>query len=74
MGTQHNLAEYAFAREVIKHFPILIIELNRTLKILRTCSSFAAAQHSIQAIDESLEMLNNQYAYYKKVLDKKGSK
>lgn len=72
MGSRHDLAEFGFACEVVEKFPMLIKELERTLKILRTCSSFAAAAHSTQAILESLEMLEHQLRYYTFVKNNKG--
>ena len=74
MGTKHDLIEYAFAKEVVEKFPLLIKELDKTLKLLYSCSSFAAAAHSIMALNESVEMMENQLRYYKFVLDKKGMK
>jgi hypothetical protein len=68
------MIEYAFAKEVVATFPLIIKELDRTLKLLYAASSFAACAHSIQALNESVEMMENQYHYYKMVLDKKGKK
>lgn len=74
MGTKHDLTEYAFAREVVEKFPILIKELDKTIKLLYSVSSFACAQHSITALNESVEMATMQLNYYKIVLDRKGAR
>lgn len=72
MASKHNLLEYSFAVEVCRDHPIIKKELENTLKVLYTHSSYAAVQHVIQSMLESLEMIDMQLSYYSDVLKKKG--
>lgn len=74
MGTKHDLAEYAFAVEVVEHFPKIQRDLNELYVKLYKHNEYFAVAHVLDAINHSNEMLTSQYKYYKIVLDKKGSK
>lgn len=72
MSNVHNLMEYHFALEVVRDYPIIKKELVKTQKLLYDYSSYRGVQHSIQAINESLEILDMQLSYYSNVLARKG--
>lgn len=72
MATTHNLIEYHFAKQVVKEFPRLKKILDETYKSLYDQRHFLCAEHVLQSIRESQEMIERQYVYYRKVLDNKG--
>lgn len=72
MGSKHNLAEFQFAKDVVKNFPAVKETLDKTEKLLYSNRHYLAVQHVLDAISDSKEMINRQYSYYKKVLDAKG--
>lgn len=73
MATKHNIAEYSYAKEVVEVFPEIKATLMEAYKRLKPHESFMCASHSLSSIEESLEMLTRQLAYYKIVYENKGA-
>lgn len=72
MGSKHNLGEYSFAKDVVKDFPKIQRELNELYLKLYKHQDYYAVANVLDAINQSNEVLTNQYKYYKMVLDRKG--
>ena len=72
MGDLHDMTDYAFAKDIHKEFPPIIKELDKVLKLLYANSSYMACQHTIQAIVESQEMMEQQLRLTASILEKKG--
>lgn len=73
MATKHNIAEFSFAKDVVKNYPEIKETFRELYKRLKPHQDFACVQHVISSIEESEEMLMRQYAYYKAVYEKKGA-
>lgn len=72
MGTKHDLKEMKFAKDVVKDFPFLQIELAKTAEILYDYRKYMVAGHVLSAIEDSLVMIKRQLAHYKKVHENRG--
>ena len=72
MGDKYDLNEYAYAKDVVKSFPLIEKELDRCYKILYDYQQYLCAAHVLDAIIDSKEMLKRQLKHYKKVLKEKG--
>lgn len=70
--SKHNLQEFAFAKDVVKDFPVILAKLNQLEKELQEYDKFLCVGHVLDAVHDSKQMINRQYAHYRKVLAKKG--
>lgn len=74
MGTRHDLAEYSFAKEIVKDFPKIQRDMNELYKRLQPYAGFLAVSMVLESIYNANNTLTTQFNYYKMVLDKKGKK
>lgn len=72
MGSRHDFIEYAFAREVTTKFPQIIKDMEALRDKLRPNVEFATVAHTVQTLNESLELAETQLLYYSTVLKNKG--
>lgn len=72
--SKHDLTEYRFSQAVVTDFPKIMDSLMDARKKLLPHRKYVAVQLVIDSIESSIENLNNNLAYYKKVLDNKGIK
>lgn len=70
--SKHDLTEYAFARDIVRDFPSVIKELEKTVVLLRKHNGYAACAHSLQSIYESLEAMERQLIFAKDVIKNRG--
>lgn len=69
---KHNLVEYGIAKEAVEELPAIKKILDKTYVDLYNHASYLCAQHVLDAIADSLQMIDRQYKYYKGVVEKKG--
>jgi len=72
--SKHDLTEYRFSQAVVADFPKIMDNLMEARKKLMPHRKYIAVQLVIDSIESSVENLNTNLAYYKKVLDNKGIK
>lgn len=72
--SKHDLTEYRFSQAVVADFPKIMDDLTQARKKLLPHRKYVAVQLVIDSIEASMENLNNNLAYYKRVLDNKGIK
>lgn len=72
MGSKHDLREYYFAKEVVRDMPDIKNLLDKIYPVLYSKNQYLCVQHVLDAINDSRQLIDQQYKYYKEVLDKKG--
>jgi hypothetical protein len=70
--SKHNLIEYGLAKEAIEDLPIIKKELDSCFKLLYKYQDYLAASYVLDAISESLHLIDRQYKAAKKVIEEKG--
>ncbi len=70
--SKHNLAEYALAKESLKALPEIKKTLDETYKTLYKHTTYLCASYVLDAISESLHMIDRQYKAAKKIVELKG--
>ena len=71
-SNKYNLVEYGLAREAVRDLPKIQKELNDTYKILFKYKDYLASQYVLDAINESLHLIDRQYKAAKKIVESKG--
>lgn len=72
MKNKHNFIEYAYAKELVKNFPIIEKKLDNLYKDLYHQQCYLAVQHILDSIADSKRIMKRQYDYYSKVVARKG--
>ena len=72
MGTKHDLTDYAFSKDVVKDFPVLIQELDKLALLLYKYEGYMAVDHLLSALQDSTGMMAKQLRDAKAIVNKKG--
>lgn len=70
--SKHNLVEYGLAKDAVEDLPIIKKELDNTFKLLYKYQDYLAASYVLDAISESLHLIDRQYKAAKKIVQAKG--
>jgi len=70
--SKHNLVEYGLAKDALHDLPIIKKELDNTVKLLYKYQDYLAAAYVLDAISESLHLINRQYKAAKEIVETKG--
>jgi uncharacterized protein (DUF1015 family) len=70
----HNLAEYAFAKQVVEEIPQIIFELERTQASLYKYNHYKDVADVLWSINDAKVVLDIHFSLYKDIYDKKAQK